>query len=202
MFKAGSVDAAVVWSPDDDDCVSKIAGAKKLKSTREATHIIADVENVYVQTAYTLGAKKHQIISSVFVPAVLSRVLDDTRIFVAIARSLVADPEILLMDEPFGALDLDTRPQMQDLLREIWTKLQSTIVFVTHDLPEAVYLADEIHIMRACPGMIVEKIDVNLPLQRERSLKHSSVFMNIVHDVENRMIEIQNFMDEEKKQQE
>ena len=121
---------------------------------------------------------------------------------VAIARSLVADPEILLMDEPFGALDLNTRLQMQDLLCEIWTKLQSTIVFVTHDLPEAVYLADEIHIMRGGPGMIVEKIDVNLPLQRERSLKHSSTFMNIVHDVENRMIEIQNFMDEEKKQQE
>ncbi len=118
---------------------------------------------------------------------------------VAIARSLVADPEILLMDEPFGALDLNTRLQMQDLLCEIWTKLQSTIVFVTHDLPEAVYLADEIHIMRACPGMIVDKVKVDLPLERDRSLKRSARFMEIVYDVENRMIAIQQFMNEEKK---
>lgn len=118
---------------------------------------------------------------------------------VAIARSLVADPEILLMDEPFGALDLNTRLQMQDLLCEIWTKLQSTVIFVTHDLPEAVYLADEIQIMRACPGMIVERIPVDLPLERHRSMKHTSHFMDIVNSVESRMIAIQDFMDEEKK---
>jgi len=118
---------------------------------------------------------------------------------VAIARSLVADPEILLMDEPFGALDLNTRLQMQDLLCEIWTKLQSTIIFVTHDLPEAVYLGDDIYIMRACPGMIVEKIKVNLPLHRAREIKRTASFMDIVNHVEGRMIAIQHFMDEEKK---
>lgn len=118
---------------------------------------------------------------------------------IAIARSLVADPEILLLDEPFGALDLNTRLQMQDLLCEIWTKLQSTIIFVTHDLPEAVYLGDDIYIMRACPGKIVEKIKVDLPLERDRSIKHTSKFMDIVHNVESRMIAIQHFMDEEKK---
>ena len=118
---------------------------------------------------------------------------------VAIARSLVADPEILLMDEPFGALDLNTRLQMQDLLCEIWTKLQSTIIFVTHDLPEAVYLGDDIYIMRACPGMIVEKIKVNLPLKRNRDIKRTSAFMDIVNNVENKMIAIQHFMNNEKK---
>jgi NitT/TauT family transport system ATP-binding protein len=118
---------------------------------------------------------------------------------VAIARSLVADPEILLMDEPFGALDLNTRLQMQDLLCEIWTKLQSTIIFVTHDLPEAVYLGDDIYIMRACPGMIVEKIAIDLPLTRGRMIKHTPKFMEIVHNVESRMIAIQHFMDDEKK---
>lgn len=118
---------------------------------------------------------------------------------VAIARSLVADPEILLMDEPFGALDLNTRLQMQDLLCEIWTKLRSTIIFVTHDLPEAVYLGDDIYIMRACPGMIVEKIKVDLPLHRTRDIKRSASFMDIVNCVEGRMIAIQHFMDEEKK---
>lgn len=118
---------------------------------------------------------------------------------IAIARSLVTDPEIIVMDEPFGALDLNTRLQMQDLLCEIWTKLQSTIIFVTHDLPEAVYLGDDIYIMRACPGMIVEKICVNLPLERDRNLKRTAPFMNIVNHVEERMIAIQHFMDEEKK---
>lgn len=118
---------------------------------------------------------------------------------IAIARSLVTDPEIIVMDEPFGALDLNTRLQMQDLLCEIWTKLQSTIIFVTHDLPEAVYLGDDIYIMRACPGMIVEKISVNLPLERDRNLKRTTPFMNIVNHVEERMIAIQHFMDEEKK---
>ena len=118
---------------------------------------------------------------------------------IAIAGSLVTDPEIIVMDEPFGALDLNTRLQMQDLLCEIWTKLQSTIIFVTHDLPEAVYLGDDIYIMRACPGMIVEKISVNLPLERDRNLKRTTPFMNIVNHVEERMIAIQHFMDEEKK---
>lgn len=118
---------------------------------------------------------------------------------VAIARSLVNDPEILVMDEPFGALDLNTRLQMQDLLCEIWTKLQSTIIFVTHDLPEAVYLGDDIYIMRACPGRIVEKIAVDLPLSRDRATKHSAKFMDIVHNVESRMVAIQHAMDEEKK---
>jgi NitT/TauT family transport system ATP-binding protein len=120
---------------------------------------------------------------------------------VAIARSLVADPEILLMDEPFCSLDLNTRLQMQDLLCEIWTKLQSTIIFVTHDLPEAVYLGDDIYIMRACPGMIVEKIAVNLPLKRSREIKHTAAFMDIVNVVESRMISIQHFMDAEKKKE-
>ena len=118
---------------------------------------------------------------------------------VAIARSLVADPQILVMDEPFGALDLNTRLQMQDLLCEIWNRLQSTILFVTHDLPEAVYLGDDIYIMRACPGKIVEKIKVSLPLNRNRDIKRTTPFMNIVNEVESRMVSIQHFMDDEKK---
>lgn len=117
---------------------------------------------------------------------------------VAIARSLVADPQILLMDEPFGALDLNTRLQMQDLLCEIWTKLQSTIIFVTHDLPEAVYLGDDIYIMRACPGKIVEKVTTGLPLIRNRDIKRTPKFIELVNMIEEKMISIQHFMDEEK----
>jgi NitT/TauT family transport system ATP-binding protein len=118
---------------------------------------------------------------------------------VAIARSLVADPGILLMDEPFCSLDLNTRLQMQNLLCNIWAELQSTIIFVTHDLPEAVYLADDIYIMRACPGKIVEKIHVDLPLERNSSTKRTQHFLDIVNNVENKMIAIQHFLDEEKK---
>lgn len=103
------------------------------------------------------------------------------------------------MDEPFGALDLNTRLQMQDLLCEIWTKLQSTIVFVTHDLPEAVYLGDDIYIMRAGPSKIVEKISTGLPLIRDREIKRTTKFLDIVNNIENKMIAIQNFMNEEKK---
>ena len=68
---------------------------------------------------------------------------------VAIARSLVANPTMLLMDEPFGALDVKTRMQMQDLLTSLWEKFHSTILFVTHDIGEAVYLGDDIYIMKS-----------------------------------------------------
>ena len=81
---------------------------------------------------------------------------------VAIARSLLANPDILLMDEPFGALDIRTRIQMQDLLSEIWEKFHSTILFVTHDISEAVYLGDDIYILKAQPSQIVEHIKIDL----------------------------------------
>jgi NitT/TauT family transport system ATP-binding protein len=114
---------------------------------------------------------------------------------VAIARSLAADPDILLMDEPFGALDINTRLSMQDLLCEIWSKLQSTIIFVTHDISEAVYLADEIHIMRAHPAKIVERIQVSLPSNRTREIKRDPRFIELVYQVEDIMVDVQNFVD-------
>ena len=109
---------------------------------------------------------------------------------VAIARSLMANPEILLMDEPFGALDINTRLQMQSLLNDIWLKFHPTILFVTHDIEEAVFLADEILIMRANPGSFEYKIDVDLPFDRKRELKREQKFMDIVRDVEDKMIRV------------
>jgi NitT/TauT family transport system ATP-binding protein len=111
---------------------------------------------------------------------------------VAIARSIIANPDILLMDEPFGALDINTRLQMQDLLEDIWLKFQPTIVFVTHDIEEAVYLADDIYIMAAKPGRFVHHISVDLPFNRNREVKHSSKFNDIVRDVEDKMIAVAN----------
>lgn len=107
---------------------------------------------------------------------------------VAIARSLVANPEILLMDEPFGALDIETRQSMQDLLINIWSKFHTTIVFVTHDIGEAVYLADEIFIMKKAPSNIVEHVKIDLPLIRNIEVKKSVRFLELVRDVEDKML--------------
>ena len=109
---------------------------------------------------------------------------------VAIARSLLANPNILLMDEPFGALDIRTRLQMQDLLTSIWRKFQSTIIFVTHDISEAVYLADDIYIMKSAPSRFVEHIHVDLPIQRSRDTKRDPHYVELVHKVEDKMISV------------
>ncbi len=86
---------------------------------------------------------------------------------VAIARSLATHPEILLMDEPFGALDAQTRAKMQSYLLQIWKKVNISIVFITHDLDEAIYLSDRIIVLKANPGEIAEIIEV--PVSRPRS---------------------------------
>ncbi len=109
---------------------------------------------------------------------------------VAIARSLLANPNILLMDEPFGALDIRTRLQMQELLIEIWHKFHSTIVFVTHDIREAVFLGDEIHILKAQPSKFVEHIKIDLPLERDKSIKRDPKYTELVHLVEDAMLRV------------
>ncbi|MFT5998911.1 MAG: NitT/TauT family transport system ATP-binding protein [Neolewinella sp.] len=109
---------------------------------------------------------------------------------VAIARSLIANPDILLMDEPFGALDINTRLQMQDLLMEIWHSIHPTIIFVTHDIPEAVYLADEIYMMKPAPSRFTEHVHVDLPLLRDRETKRTPRYIELVRLVEDKMIEI------------
>jgi NitT/TauT family transport system ATP-binding protein len=87
---------------------------------------------------------------------------------VAIARALAPNPRVLLMDEPFGALDAQTRAQMQAHLLEIWRNVDVTILFITHDLDEAIFLADRIVVLKANPGEIQEIIEV--PVPRPRSL--------------------------------
>jgi NitT/TauT family transport system ATP-binding protein len=109
---------------------------------------------------------------------------------VAIARSLLANPKILLMDEPFGALDIKTRLTMQDMLTDIWHKFQSTIIFVTHDISEAVYLADDIYILKSPPSLFVEHIDIDLPLERNRMTKRDPHYVSLVHYVEDKMVEV------------
>jgi NitT/TauT family transport system ATP-binding protein len=86
---------------------------------------------------------------------------------VAIARALANRPRILLMDEPFGALDAQTRAQMQSYLQQIWLNVDVTIVFITHDLDESIYLADRVVVLAAHPGRVAEVIEV--PLGRPRT---------------------------------
>jgi NitT/TauT family transport system ATP-binding protein len=85
---------------------------------------------------------------------------------VAIARALANQPRILLMDEPFGALDAQTRAKMQAYLLEIWRNIDITILFITHDLDEAIYLADRILVLKAHPGEVQELIEVPVPRPR------------------------------------
>jgi NitT/TauT family transport system ATP-binding protein len=103
---------------------------------------------------------------------------------VAIARSLVADPRVILMDEPFGALDIHTRFKMQILLAKVWEKLQSTVIFVTHDIQEAVFLGDDIYIMDSNPGVIVNHFHVDLPIHRTREIKKEMKYINLVNEID------------------
>lgn len=88
---------------------------------------------------------------------------------VAIARALLRDPEILLLDEPFGALDAFTRKHLQDVLPDIWQEKRTTMVLVTHDIDESIYLANEIVLLQARPGRIHKILPVNLPFPRNRT---------------------------------
>lgn len=109
---------------------------------------------------------------------------------VAIARSLLANSKILLMDEPFGALDIYTRLQMQDLLISLQDKFNMYIIFVTHDVSEAVYLSDSIYMIKSHPAVVAEEVNIDLPVNRSRELKRNPHFIDLVHSVEDTMVKL------------
>ncbi|POH58510.1 ABC transporter ATP-binding protein [Arthrobacter glacialis] len=97
----------------------------------------------------------------------------------AIARAYAVNPEILLMDEPFGALDALTRVHMQEQLLETWTKERRTVMFVTHDVDESVFLASRVIVMAARPGRIFKEIKIDLPYPRTEEMRLSDEFTRL-----------------------
>jgi ABC-type nitrate/sulfonate/bicarbonate transport system ATPase subunit len=102
---------------------------------------------------------------------------------VAIARALANEPAVLLMDEPFGALDAQTKEQMQQFMRELWARTQVTILMVTHDVEEAIFLSQRIYVMGAHPGCIKAEIAIDLPDYRSLELKLAPEFVHIKRQV-------------------
>jgi NitT/TauT family transport system ATP-binding protein len=101
----------------------------------------------------------------------------------AIARAYAVNPEVLLMDEPFGALDALTRVRLQDQLLDTWSKDRRTVMFITHDVDEAVYLANRVVVMAARPGRLQEIIEVDLPYPRTEEIRLSPEFAAIRNEV-------------------
>ncbi len=106
---------------------------------------------------------------------------------VAIARSLVLQPRILLMDEPFGALDPETRYDMQELLVDLWRDAEATVFFVTHSIEEAVYLGDRVYMMAADPGRLVEVIELPHPDVSPQEMEMTAEFGEMVAHLKKRI---------------
>jgi ABC-type nitrate/sulfonate/bicarbonate transport system ATPase subunit len=106
---------------------------------------------------------------------------------VAIARALANRPKVLLMDEPFGALDAQTKLEMQELLLEIWAKEKTTVIFITHDIEEAVYLSQRVVMMAAHPGRIISEHSVDLPDERTSEVRDLPAFLKLKRELTNQL---------------
>ena len=102
---------------------------------------------------------------------------------VAIARALACQPKILLMDEPFGALDVQTKEAMQLFLLHIWENTGTTILMITHDVVEAVFLSQRIYVLRANPGTIQKELKIDLPNERSYKIKRTTQFQNYTEEI-------------------
>jgi ABC-type nitrate/sulfonate/bicarbonate transport system ATPase subunit len=94
-------------------------------------------------------------------------------------RTLLFDTDVILLDEPFGALDAQTKLQMQEWLMQLWSDFDKTVLFVTHDVEEAIYLSDEVHVMGTRPGRVIANIPITLPRPRVRTSALTADFIAI-----------------------
>jgi ABC-type nitrate/sulfonate/bicarbonate transport system ATPase subunit len=101
----------------------------------------------------------------------------------ALLRTFFCEQEIMLLDEPFGALDAITRAEMQAWLLQVWSRFQQTILFITHDVEEAVFLSDRVYVMTARPGRISRVVDIDLPRPRDRAMITEPQFVALRHDL-------------------
>ncbi|MCL6602010.1 MAG: ABC transporter ATP-binding protein [Paenibacillus sp.] len=104
---------------------------------------------------------------------------------VAIARALSMEPEILLMDEPFSALDEFTRERLNEELLSVWSKVQNTIVFVTHSIPESIFLSDRVFVLSPHPGRLSSVVDIPLPRPRTAEMRNSPEFFELIARIRN-----------------
>ena len=109
---------------------------------------------------------------------------------VSLCRSLIHQPALLMLDEPFAALDAFTREELWCVLRDLWQRLQFTVILVTHDLREAAFLADNIHVMSARPGHIVLTRQVELPRPRSLDVTYDKGFADIVHELRAKIAQV------------
>ena len=101
----------------------------------------------------------------------------------SICRALIHEPKMLLLDEPFGALDAFTREELWCILRDLWTEQKFNVILVTHDLRESVFLADTVYVMSKSPGRFVVKKEIDLPRPRDLEITYTPEFTNIVHEL-------------------
>ena len=139
-------------------------GLRQLK--QKAPSEIKDIVEAYVDLVGLRGFEKQY-------PKALSGGMKQR---VAIARALAIDPDVLLLDEPFGALDMQTRGVMQELLLSVWQRSPKTIVMVTHDIDEAILLADRVVVMTARPGSVKEIVNVSLQRPRDYETRNTPEF--------------------------
>jgi NitT/TauT family transport system ATP-binding protein len=110
---------------------------------------------------------------------------------VAIARTLILRPRIILMDEPFGALDPQTRCNMQDLLVKLWKEVQATVFFITHSIEEAVFLGDRVYILSNSPGTILEELQVEPPDRPAHEMLRVPRFLDTVHYIRDKITQLE-----------
>ena len=108
---------------------------------------------------------------------------------VAIARSLATEPEVLLLDEPFGALDVNTRGQMQEFLLSIWRRLGTTILMVTHDVDEALFLSQRLYVLSSHPGHVKRELSLSFGTERNTQLRRTADFLDIRDEVQRLLLE-------------